>query len=615
MNDLIDENVRTPAQARQLSGERNITMFNRHPVTFNPYPNYNSPEWQKSHAPYVPCLGPDGRPVRDISVFKGRPKNWPKPGFGNYSILGLDENICFERETRMGQYGYYQVTDEKGAPIDWDKVDWGELQHQCLEKNRARFNLTGPANNYVLKVEEDPEGYETAINDPESVMSMVRPFWRLLHPSSKVSKEDQEPSRDTIIEPRTALLLRSYSGKNYNDNDKQVIRALITELSLRSGGEYEIFLFVHVKENDQNIWESEEAYLKALDQHVPREFKSITILWNEDMVNRMYPKLTPKARRVHAGQFLPVQVFMQEFREFDFVWNWEMDSRVVGHHYDVLSKLAEFARKQPRRGLWERNERFYIPSVHGDYDTEFRESVERAVGGTHKTIWGAPNVPVVEPMGPKPPVERPEDDNYQWGVGEEADLITLGPIFDPVNSNWVLRNQVWGYRSLSFPWGKLPRRATIITQVRASRKLLDLMFVEDLRGNHLASEMVTETTAFLHGLKAVYAPMPVFFDRTWSGKQLAKWFNGGPGGQSGSFGSAFGWGQEGRFMGATWYYRAIPPQRLYNNWMGYEDTGIGGSEWEEKHGRPCLPTMLLHPIKDVEPTPKGFVTESKLPYD
>jgi hypothetical protein len=108
--------------------------------------------------------------------------------------------------------------------------------------------------------------------------------------------------------------------------------------------------------------------------------------------------------------------------------------------------------------------------------------------------------------------------------------------------------------------------------------------------------------------------MPVFFDRAWSGSKLAKWFNGGPQGQSGSFGSAMGWGQEGRFLGSTWYFRAYPPQRLYNNWMGYEDTEMGGAEWEARHGRPCLPSMILHPVKEIRPTEKGYATDSTLPY-
>ncbi len=229
-------------------------------------------------------------------------------------------------------------------------------------------------------------------------------------------------------------------------------------------------------------------------------------------------------------------------------------------------------------------------------------------------MWGAPDLPFVAPVGPKAPVPSAKGDDYQWGVGEEADLITLSPMFDPVDSGWILRDQVWFYNDSAHPSASLPRRACIITQSRLSRRLLDAMHAENVRGNHVGSEMATATVALLHGLKAVYAPVPVFMDRAWEPASLARWFNGGPRGGAGGDSSAMGWGKEGRFRGSTWYFRADPPQRLYNNWLGYEDTGIGGGEWEEAHGRPCLPAMFLHPVKNVKPTHPGYASRSELPY-
>ncbi|KAH6649911.1 hypothetical protein F5144DRAFT_26838 [Chaetomium tenue] len=623
LESLVDQETRKPSHEEQLNSDSNttVTFSKAQPVTFNPYPNYNSPEWKAHHATYVPCIGATGKEVEDIRVFKGRPQNFPNPGFGSYNVLGLDRNLCFERETRMGQYGMSPVVTADGAEINWEDVNWGDLQDRCLERNRARFAPDGPENEYVAtdgsgSTDSKRNADSNEDTENEHIMHTVRRFWRKRGSQRRSDKpvvNSKRPSNATHkLEPRTALLLRSFSGKEYTDNDKEVIRSLVTELNLRTGGEFEVFLFVHIKDEHRQIW-TDDAYNKALEEHVPAEFRSMSVLWNEPAVNSMYTNLTMKARKVHHGQFLPVQMFMQEFREFEFVWNWEMDSRIIGHNYDVLSKLADFGRKQPRKGLWERNERFYIPSFHGNFDTQFRASVERTVGT--ETVWGAPKVPVVSPFGPEPPVAKPQDDDYKWGVGEEADLIELSPMFNPVNSGWVMRNSVWGYRSDSFPWGRLPRRATIITQSRLSRRLLDAMHYEDLRGNHVTSEMVAPTAALLHGFKGVYAPMPVFFDRAWKGSQLAKWFNGGPKGQSGSFGSSMAWGQEGRYMGTTWYFRAYPPQRLYNNWVGYEDTGIGGSEWEAEHGRPCLPSMILHPIKEIRPTEKGYETDSRLTYD
>lgn len=299
----------------------------------------------------------------------------------------------------------------------------------------------------------------------------------------------------------------------------------------------------------------------------------MTILWNDAMIRAWYPALPEKVSDVHVSQWLSVQRFAQERPEFDYYWNWELDSRYTGHHYDLLEKLSHFAEEQPRKGLWERNERFYIPSLHGDYATEFRKSVQSR---STQTIWQAPILPDVDPIGPKPPVKNPEDDDYEWGVGEPADYITLGPIFNPNGTAWVGGPDVWGYKLGA---SGTPRRTTIITQSRCSKRLLDTMHLENLAGNHVSSEMTPQTVALHHGLKAVYAPHPVFFDREWKKDSLERWFNPGPEGQSGSgLESPFGWGREGRFAGSTWYYRAEAPMRLYNNWMGWEDSGIGGKK-------------------------------------
>ncbi|KAI0107188.1 hypothetical protein GGR51DRAFT_158942 [Nemania sp. FL0031] len=617
LNTLDTSKARSPSFEAQLAAADKRSYFTTHtPYIYDPYPN---PKHDAKAAQYVPCEGPEGQAVSDIMVFKGVPKDFPEPLIGGYDVLGMDGDLCFERETRLGMYGFQNANDTSDASIDWDKVRWGELQEKCVQKNKARFDLQGQPNPFVDSVysrkqttafigadsdydlEDTPKGRDH--NDDLrriSTNTNKRP----------ISKAGSSDSKDK--ESRTALLLRTYTGKDYNENDKQVIRSLITELSLRSGGLYQVYLFVHVKDNAYAIWDDEGTYQYVLQQNVPAEFRDIAVLWNDEAVQAMYPKLDPDKATVHVSQWLSVQKFIQEFPEFDYVWNWEMDARVTGQHYDFLEKLSSFAKRQPRRGLWERSERYYIPSVHGDYDTDFRKEVEGLVGDD--TIWGPPDFPFITPVGPKPPVARPEQDDYKWGVGEEADLITVAPIINTNYSGWVGANDVWGFNDSTHATQQLPRRVTIVTQSRISKKLLDIMHVENLRGNHIASEMTCQTIALLHGLKAVYAPMPMFFDRPWKGKDIARWFNSGEKGDSGGDNSAIGWGREARYGGSTWYYRASPPQRLYNNLMGYEDTKIGGEEWEEIHGRPCLPPVLMHPIKDVAPTESGYESESRLPF-
>lgn len=604
------------------------------PYAYNPYPNYNGEDWLQQHAKVVACDGPGGEPIKDIQVFRGHPKNFPEPGFGSYETLDLDGNLCFERETRLGMYGLDSNATE--AEIErkaarWDKISWGDLQEDCVAKNKDRYDLQGEANPYVKSGNQKRQTLEDDQGEP---LSEDKFTFRRHHLGSRSkmttkraplharrSTEHSEESHSSRTrhnsgprkEERTALLLRSYTGKKYSENDKQVIRSLVSELSLRTGGRYQVFLFVQVKDTAYAIWDDATTYQYVLQESVPKEFRDMTILWNDEATQAMYTALDSEQAAVHVSQWLSVQKFAQEFPEFDYIWNWEMDARITGHNYDIIEKLASFAKKQPRRGLWERNERFYIPAVHGKYDTDFRQEVEQRSKGISQ--WGPPDLPFVKPVGPHPPTARPEDDNYEWGVGEEADLITLSPIFNPKESGWVSVNELWGYNDSSHATKDLPRRATIITHSRLSKRLLDVMHMENIRGNHISAEMATQTTAFLHGLKAVYAPIPVWFDRAWTGKDLTRWFNPGPNGTAGGHGCAMAWGQEARYAGSTWYFRADPPQRLYLNWMGWEDTGLGGPEWEEEHGRPCLPPMIFHPVKDIEPTEPGYQSESKLPYE
>lgn len=615
LSTLTDKDkVRPETDARLTSTGDTKSFTEEIPYYFDPYPLYSSDEWRKEHrADFVPCDGPLGE-LKDVQVFRGRPQGWSEPAFGSFDLFDIDSNLCYEREARLGQYGMKPQSDASGKMVDWAKVQWGKLQQECAEKNMARFDKT-------VQTVEASEASEAA-DDAADELRKQRQEQRLKRrgfTKTPVTNDNNSSlpnfRPENPPESRTAILLRSYTGRRYTDNEKQMMRSLISELSLRTGGEYRVFLLVQVKDSleDLALWDA-ETYKYVLQTQVPKEFHDIAILWGSYEVQGIYPLLDPlDAATVHNAQWLSVQKFTQEHPEFDYIWNWEMDSRLIGHHYDVLTKIGEFAKKQPRRGLWERNERFYIPSYHGDYDTKYRKWVEKASG--KETVWGAPDLPFINPVGPKPPVASPNEDNYEWGVGEEADLITLSPMFDPLESNWILRDQVWQYNDSMHNSTELPRRATIVTQSRLSRRLIETMSAENLRGNHVGSEMAANTVALLHGLKAVYAPMPVFMDRPWQPEQLQKWFNPGPGGTAGGPGCAMGWGREHRFQGSTWYFRASPPQRLYNNWMGYEDTGIGGRAWEKNHGRPCLPAMFLHPIKDVQPTWYGYASQSDLPYN
>ena len=177
---------------------------------------------------------------------------------------------------------------------------------------------------------------------------------------------------------------------------------------------------------------------------------------------------------VFASQWLPVQWFAQSHPNFDFYWNWEMDVRFTGHHYQLTEQLGAWAKQQPRKGLWERNSRFYIPAFHSDFSAQFTDFIQakyesRTRSGeikADKTIWG-PHPPPGQapaPFDDQPPMDSPTPahDNFEWGVGEEADLITLLPMFNPDTTQYVLRSAYFNYPKKLDPAGP-PRRTTIIT--------------------------------------------------------------------------------------------------------------------------------------------------------
>ncbi|RAK98460.1 DUF3405 domain-containing protein [Aspergillus ibericus CBS 121593] len=545
------------------------------PLVYRPYPDYNSRRWKETHSvPFIPCQGPRGKLLNEssddeVGVYVGVPEGFPAPMFGSHEAIGFDGALSFDRYSRYGAYGFGENETSvanwiRPTKVDWDQVNWGQLQNQCLQRNADRF-LAGESGS----------------------------------------------SHDHGVETRTAVLIRTFTDREYTENDIQVIRSMVTELSLQSGREYQVILFLHVKDPSVAIHEP-DVYRQVVETSVPQEFWDMTVLWKEPAVAVRYPNLDRSITDVHHSQWLSVQAFALEHPEFHFIWNWELDTRFTGHHYEFVDRIADFARKQPRRGLWERNARFYIPGVHGEYGTSFRAYVQTQ---ENEAVWGPSPIdiqnPPFEPVGSSPPVQEPHEDNYEWGVGEDADLITFLPIFHPLGTKWVIRNEVWGYPAST----TVPRRAALVTHYRLSRSLLLAMHAENLAGRHLGSELFPATTAFLHGLKAVSVPHPIYDDKDVPAMRVDRWFNSGVNGRSGStVDSPFSWGRETRFRDVSWYYRANLPGRLYWNFLGWEKDGTGGASYEAQHGRVCLPSILFHPVKDVHPDSDstGYIFDAEL---
>lgn len=321
----------------------------------------------------------------------------------------------------------------------------------------------------------------------------------------------------------------------------------------------------------------------------------------------------------------PVQIFAQTLQQFDYYWQLEMDSRFTGHVYHFLEQAVKFAKAQPRKYLWERNSYFFIPGAHGTWE-RFMRMVDVSMRGQN-SIWGpmdlsgfihassaANTEPPMIPVGPQPPVPSPEDDKFEWGVDEEADLITFLPTFDPARTRWVFTDAVSGLRE------DVPRQASPVAMGRISKRLAQQMHnAQSHWGIALASEMTAPTLALWHGLKAVHVPQPIYVDGKWTSKELGRILNPGtPEKINGCEDSIWNWDHRWDHIlyRLSYMFTTQCPEDLYRRWMGFKIDPLQytdgtynqdpqGRNWfetgdlrEDLYGPLCYPSMLLHPVKN-----------------
>lgn len=601
------------------SGIQKLLDAGHKPRVYSPYPNYNSRDWKRQwQGEYVPCVGPRGKTLDHMNedmleAYPALARDFPKPYIGDATATGIDLSICFDRFSRYRPYGQkpehahhhaHASSSQPHTTPNWSETQWQRLQQNCVALNQKRYALG------------ESSGIQPKLN--------MRASTKALH-------------------ARTAILIRTWEGYNYTENDLQSIRALIVETSLLSGGEYQVFLFLNVKNNTIDL--TEERQQAILSQHIPPELQDITVMWNEKMLQDWYPEVTDW--QVYWHQFMPLQWFSKNFPEFDYIWNWEMDVRYIGNHYAFFESMSAFAKKFPRKHAWERSQRFYIPSVHGSY-SQFLDDTDRAVRESgRESIWGPrPFSPEQNPTGPVPPTDY-ANDKFQWGVGEEADLVTLSPIWDPRHTKWDLMNKIWNFIPGIHPdfhrsddWSdfyfnhpefpNIHRRVYINTVSRLSARLLDAMHLENSAGRTMQAEMWPATVALHYGLKAVYAPHPIWIDRKWPDWYADAIFNA-DGGEAGQWSqnpdSVYAHDREHNFAGWSFYFDSSFPKALYRRWLGWKSwqtlsplAGVGGPSFENEgdeiilnastvgsdvdrvrvggYGPMCLPPMLLHPVKN-----------------
>lgn len=582
------------------------------PSAYHAHPDYDSDEYQRTHVPVSHCYIDEDKkvPAPELYAYNGVPQGQPKAALGSYDIFGLREDVCFDRFGRYGPYGLgYGLeqggtgqaldTEQEGNEAVWEKtgkinyegVDWAAAQDRCFKSNEARF-FTG---------------------------NETRDF------------ELSQSSRKRL--DRIAVVVRTYIGFQWTSHAVLNFRAMVNELNLRSGAEYDIHFLLHVRDNNEPIWADPATVQKILDNNVPPEFHGLCTLWSEAQMKLYYPGNfgntfeNPSNGDIHGvyrSAHMPLQHFAMMHPEYAHFWNWEMDMRWTGSYYELFDRLGKWGADQSRLGMWERSSKYYIPGLHGSWEN-FTDLVQ------HETEESGRR-PVLGPVvfNGKAALEDGEvflpascasgSDMTQCGVGEDADLITLNPLFDADESGWVFAGDVTGYE---IQYEKPPRRCAIVTASRLSRRLLRVMHEETWRLHHsMFSEMFPPSMALHHGLKAVYAPHPVYLDRAWPQQEIDNAFNGGRDHTSSGHGSPFDLRNEHNHKGTSWYYNSEFAGLLWRRWLGYaqmdgrgdnggragEGTPRGGllDEQDPKNsGRLCLRSMLVHPIKWENPVEQG----------
>ncbi|KAK4694403.1 hypothetical protein P7C71_g3179, partial [Lecanoromycetidae sp. Uapishka_2] len=630
-------------------------------IPFDPYPDYKSPSYTSEYMEKHECFldAEDRVRIPRVHSYQGVPKGQPDPVMGSHEILGLRNDICFERFGRMGPYGYgYSIKrggtgagmtgEREGADdmwkvkdsipeVDYTHVRWAEAQQACATKNRLRFGQINktkqrPEHSF-LEMPADHIGSDTkatVVQKKDNVTALL---------NQTMTEHSTKVQQSLTLLPRTAIVIRTWWDHQYSVEDIIYLRSMISELSLLSGGEYTIHFLVHVKDDNVPIWADRKIYDRVLENSLPAEFRGMGVLWSERQMSLIYGGLQETFFRelpvhgVYRGQYMALQYFSHQHPEYEYLWNWEMDVRYTGQWYHLFDQVRQWTKDQPRKGLWERNGRFYVPSVHGTWE-DFKQMIRvqsemgtnspnniwsglksgtteipgMPQGKTDKSVWG-PDSPVDVLSGqddPEPPTSM-EKDKYTWGVGEEADFITFSPLFDPDGTTWFYVEDVTGYNTTQ---GLPPRRATIGTSSRLSRRLLQTMHRETvIARHHMFTESWPASIALHHGLKAVYAPHPVYIDRRWPTSYLAGVMNGGRNGASGGARTSVYGGREHNFKGTTWFYDAGFSPNLWRRWLGYKVDNDGGEQEElAGEGRMCLPGMLLHPVKGVNMVVEGGKT-------
>lgn len=609
--------------------------------------NFGRPEWQEmafnrvDPFPRVP-RGPDGnvlviepkRPIYPPNIHRCKgpgdryvpfspasahptPPEHPHPIVGNHKMVGLDDSQCITYEQRYGMYTdkalgiTYRLPNEElpQRPIDLER---GEKARTLRPMYSTHDPLHGPLRDPQMNEEqwEDQLRRRMYEYNTRDVSELVMPDWRELMDacfeqrladrgahnethtvnadlhslggSSGTRKGENDWVKVLGTDPmklyhpppdrkRTAIVLRSYQGFAWDEDMILNVRAMISELSLNNPSTpWDVRILVEVKDHSLSVFTSEWDRYRVLMTSVPREFWGLVDLWSEREMEVLYAGLPGRfinnmiAQTSYRACLMAMQKFYLDHQEYDYVWNWELDVRYIGNYLDYFEGIEQYARDEPLQPGMHKYEQWYIPNVTASerrWTSEMKET-------SH--------------------------------VGVEADLITLGPIFDPLGSGWYWTHDVQNYRLGQ----DTPRRASIGTNMRMSRGLLEAMNVVNAEAKKSLHCEAWSTTLVLHSqlaishdhsfypeagftynlplpFKGVFAPHPIYFRHEWDLDTLHALLN-----RQDFYEPRL----ENLHKDSSFYYHAQHAREIYVGW---------------KHGADvCRAPLMLHPIKRIHNEPK-----------
>ncbi|WFD23552.1 hypothetical protein MEQU1_002245 [Malassezia equina] len=570
----VDPNVRVPLDA---SG-RPISMRPLHPIL--------PPKLDQ-------CPGPNGVPVPlSPSNAHPTPASHPKPIVGDYKLVGVNGDQCITYEERYGMYTdkalkiTYRLPEEL-LPATEESVD--EDPDNPWPMRQVKGTAPRGTVNYdplygIPKPEHMPtDKYEDLLRerlmhqntrDPRRVSV---PNWREIMDACyarhvqrqgwNASTWDGNQHRTNPAVKRMAIVMRAYEGYPWREDDILNLRAMISELSLNNPNTpYDVRILVEVKDRALSVFTSEWDRYRVLVSSVPREFWGLVEFWSEKQLEVLYAGLPGRfinnmiAQTSYRACLMALQKFWLDHQEYDYVYNWEMDVRYIGNYLDFFEGIENYARQEPLNPGMHKYETWYMPGV---------PESER--------IWRAPT-------------------NSSTKVGEEADMITLGPIFDPRGSGWY-----WTHDVQNYPRGKdTDRRASIGTNMRLSRGLLEAMNVVNAEAKKSLHCEAWPTTLVLHSqmplshdhsfypeagfsytlpipFKGVFAPHPIYFRHEWDIHELNRLLNRQ---------DFYEKKNENLHKDSSFYYHAQHAKELYMGW--------------KKNADVCRAPSMLHPIKRVD---------------